>query len=101
MRVSIVGAAFSGRSHIGADCTGFFGSSAVPEITSLGISPASTNFWGRSAVRGDHTGFLGSSAVLGEPPWGSALLALSSQERVMLGQTVLASCKAALSWGRG
>ena len=89
LEISTVSTTFPGRSAVGVDWTGFLGSSAIPEIASLGTSSVSTNLPGRSVVRG---GTLASwEAVLSwrGPPWESVLLALSSWERVILGQTVL------------
>ena len=101
MRVSIVSTTFLGRSAVGVDCTGFLGSSAVPEIASLGISPVSANFPGRSVVRGATLASWEAMLSWGGSAWESALLALSFWERVILGQTVLASWEAALSCRMG
>ena len=100
LRFSIINTNFLGRSAVWADCTGFLRSSPVLEIASLGISPVSANFLGRSIDRGATLASWKAVLSWGGPPWESALLVLSSWERVIW-QTAPASWEAALSKGKG
>ena len=92
---------FCGGSAVWADRAHFLGSNAVPGDASLVVSTFSTTFQGRNAIRVDNTDFLRSSVVAGIASLTITLLALPSQERVILGQTALAFWEAALSQERG
>ena len=60
-------------------------------IVSLGVSTVSTTFQGRSVDRGVTLASWEAVLSSGGSRWESALLALSSWERVILGWTALAS----------